>query len=97
MKTQTLAAALVLMVALTINRAYADFATQLFPFFYPDGSQVLSVNGHKDDRWGGYATGIFPGVLKVACCGNHSCVRITFQHTSDSIQGGSRATKDFCD
>jgi len=31
------------------NLAYADFATQLMPFFFTDGTQLVSVNGEPAD------------------------------------------------
>jgi hypothetical protein len=46
---RTVALMLVLVAALSLSRAHADLVTQLFPFFYPDGSQVVSVNGEPDD------------------------------------------------
>ena len=51
------AAAIILVTALPAVHAHAGVITQLVPFFYPDGTEVISINGEPDDavlnRFGG--------------------------------------------
>ena len=42
------AAAFVMILSLGVSRAYATFATQLMPFFFADGTEVVATNAGGD-------------------------------------------------
>ena len=42
-------AAMMLITAAPIVHARFDFVTQLVPFYFPDGTEVISINGEPDD------------------------------------------------